>query len=158
MIGHTISFVLRNLPGFLFVIAILAPLRRGAWSAERFLAWILVLPLGIGGLWGAFFHLTFPTMSAAYIGWAPSPFQFEVGIANLAIGITCCLAFRSSLPFKAAAVCASGTWLFGDAIGHVQQMIQSGNFAPGNAGLPFISDIVLPVLSIILLAVAWRRR
>ena len=158
MIGNAIAFVLRNLPGFLFVIAIIVPLRGGERSAERFLAWILLLPLGMSGLWGAFFHLGFPTVSAAYIGWAPSPFQFEVGIANLAIGITCCLAFRASLPFKTAAVSASGIWLFGDAVGHVQQMIQAGNFAPGNAGLPFVFDIVLPILSVILLAVAWRRR
>ena len=32
-------------------------------------------------------------------------------------------------------------------------MIVAGNFAPGNAGVPFYSDIAFPVLAIILLII-----
>ena len=35
-------------------------------------------------------------------------------------------------------------------------MLAAGNFAPGNAGVPFFMDIISPVLSIALLAAAWR--
>lgn len=158
MIAESIGFVLRNLPALLLVAALLiASLHRGRWSAaERYLSWILLLPIGVTGLWGALFHLFFPSVAAANIGWQPSPFQFEVGMADLAIGVTAFVSFWCSLPFKAAAVCAASVLFLGDAVGHVHQMIAAGNFAPGNAGVPFLIDIIGPVLSIILLAAAWR--
>ena len=60
------------------------------------------------------------------------------------------------MPFKAAAVWAASIFLLGDAVGHVQQMLTAGNFAPGNAGVPFFMDVICPVLSIALLMAAWR--
>ena len=106
MMAETIAFVLRNLPVFLFVaaLALAAAWRTGAPVADRLLAWILLLPIGVTGLWAAVFHLFFPQIAAADIGWEPSPFQFEVGVADLAIGATACVSFWRSLEFKAAAV------------------------------------------------------
>jgi len=157
-IGGTIAFVLRNLPVFLFVAAIvLAGLNRsGGTIAERLLAWILLLPIGVTGLWAAVFHLFFPEIAAKDIGWEPSPFQFEVGMADLAMGAAACLSFWRSLDFKAAVVVINAIFLLGDAIGHVGQMIVAGNFAPGNAGVPFLGDLILPVLSLILLIIVQR--
>ena len=50
-----IPFVLRNLPLFLFVaaLALAAASRSGAPIADRLLAWILLLPIGVTGLWAA---------------------------------------------------------------------------------------------------------
>jgi len=159
MIAESICFVLGNLPAFLFVaallIAALRPPRR--WTTpERFLSWILLLPVGVTGLWAAVFHLMFPSVAAELIGWQTSPFQFEVGMADLAIGATAVVSFWCSLPFKAAVVCAASIFLLGDAVGHVQQMLQAANCAPGNAGVPFFMDVLCPGLSIVLLAAAWR--
>ncbi len=158
--AETIAFVLRNLPVFLFVaaLALAAARRTGAPAADRLLAWILLLPVGVTGLWAAAFHLFFPQIAAADIGWEVSPFQFEVGLADLAIGATACVSFWRSLDFKAAAVMVSSIFLLGDAVGHVKQMVVAGNFAPGNAGVPFYSDIAFPVLAIILLIIARRSR
>jgi hypothetical protein len=158
MMAETIAFVLRNLPVFLFVAALLfaAVSRSGAPMADRLLAWILLLPIGVTGLWAAAFHLFFPQIAASDIGWEVSPFQFEVGLADLAIGATACVSFWRSLDFKAAAIMASSIFLLGDAVGHVKQMIVAGNFAPGNAGVPFYSDIAFPVLAIILLIIVRR--
>jgi hypothetical protein len=50
----------------------------------------------------------------------------------------------------------SSIFLLGDALGHVKQMIVAGNFASGNAGVPFYSDIAFPVLAIILLMIVRR--
>jgi len=158
MIADAIGFVLRNLPAFLLVAALLmATMRRDAQpAAERFLSWILLLPVGITGLWAALFHLLFPGVSAADIGWQPSPFQFEVVMADLAIGATAVASFWCSLPFKAAVVWVSSIFLLGDAIGHVHQMLSAGNFASGNAGTHFFMDLIAPALSIVLLIVANR--
>lgn len=159
--GDAIGFVLRNLPVLLLVVAlIVAAARRGerGRAAERFLAWILLLPIGVTGLWAGVSHVFFPAIAAAHIGWQVSPFQFEVGMADLAIGVTACIAFWSDLGFKAGAVSAASIFLLGDAVGHVRQMLVAGNFAPGNAGVPFYMDIVCPLLAIGLLLLARRAR
>jgi disulfide bond formation protein DsbB len=160
MTGETIGFLIRNLPAVLLVAAlVLAATTRGSGSAaERLLAGILLLPIGVTGLWAGVTHVFFPAVAAAHIGWQTSPFQFEVGMADLAIGVTACLSFWRDLSFKAAAICASSVFLLGDAVGHVHQMIVAGNFAPGSAGLPFFMDIICPALSIGLLATVTRRR
>jgi hypothetical protein len=158
MMAETIAFVLRNLPVFLFVAALVFAWlsRSGAPIADRLLAWILLLPIGVSGLWAAMFHLFFPDVAAADIGWEPSPFQFEVGMADLAMGATACVSFWRSLDFKAAVVMVNAIFLLGDAIGHVKQMIDADNFAPGNAGVPFFGDLIFPTLSIILLIIVQR--
>jgi hypothetical protein len=159
MVGEAIGFFLRNLPAFLFAAALLiAVLRSEGDVAERLLAWILLLPIGLTGLWAGVSHVAFPAIAAAHIGWQVSPFQFEVGMADLAIGVTACIAFWQDHAFKAAAVCAASIFLLGDAIGHVREMMVAGNFAPGNAGLPFYMDIICPVLAIILVIVTRRRQ
>ena len=53
---------------------------------------------------------------------------------------------------------ASSIFLLGDAVGHVKQMLVAGNFAPGNAGVPFYSDIAFPLLAIVLLMIVRRSR
>lgn len=86
----------------------------------------------------------FPTVAASHIGWQRSPFQFEVGMVDLAVGVTARISWRD-VSFKAVAVCAASVFLFGDAVGHVHQMIAANKFAPGNAGMPFLHVSDLPV-------------
>jgi hypothetical protein len=160
MIAELIGFTVRNLPAVLFVAALLiAAARHGHGpAAERFLSWILLLPIGITGLWAGISHVFFAATAASYIGWETSPFQFEVGMADLAIGVTACMAFWCDLNFKAAAISAASIFLLGDAVGHVKQMLVAGNFAPGNAGVAFYMDVACPVLAIALLIAAKRAK
>ncbi len=160
IVGAAIRFVLTNLPAVLLALAlVIAGLRRGHGPpARRFLSWVLLLPVGVTFLWAAFYHLVLPSQAAAFIGWQPSPFQFEVGVADLAMGVTACLAFGCSLPFKAAATLAASISLLGDAAGHLHQMLVAGNFAPGNAGTVFYLDIIAPLLAIVLWGLAWREQ
>jgi hypothetical protein len=65
-------------------------------------------------------------------------------MADLAMGAAACVSFWRSLDFKAAVVMINAIFLIGDAVGHVRQMIAAGNFAPGNAGVPFYGDIAFP--------------
>lgn len=160
MIADALGFSIRNLPAFLFVLALaVALVRRHEGSlAQWLLSWILLLPIGVTGLWAGVFHVFFPATAAALIGWQVSPFQFEVGMADLAIGVTACIAFWSDLNFQAAAVSAAAIFLLGDAIGHVRQMVVAGNFAPGNAGVPFYMDVICPLLAIALVVLAQHSR
>jgi hypothetical protein len=159
MIGAIIGFALENLPAILFVIAILAALlSRHHPRSEAMLSWLLLLPIGGTAIWAAIYHLFFPKFAAAFIGWQPSPFQFEVGVADLAYGVTACIAFWRSLSFKAAVAWISAIALLGDAVGHIHQMIVVGNFAPGNAGVVFYCDILVPVAAITALVLAQRAK
>ena len=160
MIASAIRILLQNLPAVLFLLALLIAVatRRDRPAAEHFLSWILLLPIGVTGLWAGGFHVFLPGTAAALIGWQVSPFQFEVGMADLAIGVTACIAFWRDLSFKAAAVCAASVFLLGDAVGHVREMVMAGNFAPGNAGVPFYMDIIGPLSAIALLFVSSRRK
>ena len=158
MIAAIITFVLTNLPAFLLALAFALAAIPGPRSlAERLLDWILLLAFGVTGLWAGFYHIAYGDMAAAYIGWQPSPFQFEVGMADLAFGVTAIVAFWRGMDFKAAAILAGSVFLLGDAVGHVHQMIATGNFAPGNAGVPFVTDIAVPALAIALWFVVRRR-
>jgi hypothetical protein len=159
MVAYIIGFVLQNLPALLLAVALaVAATRADRGSvADRFLSWILLLPIGVTGLWAGAFHVFFPDTAAKLIGWDTSPFQLEVGMADLAIGATACIAFWQDLNFKAAAVIAAAIFLLGDAAGHVKQMLIAGNFAPGNAGVPFYMDIVCPILALALVAIAKRQ-
>lgn len=152
VVGEIIGFVLRNLPGLLLAAALVCAAlgRREPWP-DRLLSWLLLLPIGVAGLWSGFFHIALPEVAARFIGWEDSPFQFEVGMADLAIGVAGCAAFRASFGFRAAVVLVNAIFLLGDAIGHVRQMITAGNLAPGNAGLVFYLDIILPLATIVLI-------
>lgn len=95
MIAWALRFVLQNLLALLFGVGVgMAAMRRGHGSAaERFLSWILLLPIGVTGLWSGAFHVLFPARAAAFIDWEISPFQFEVGMADMTIGLTACIVF-----------------------------------------------------------------
>ena len=44
--------------------------------------------------------------------------------------------------------------MLGAAVGHIQQMVTTHNFAPGNAGIIFYLDILIPLFGVALL---WLR-
>jgi hypothetical protein len=79
-----------------------------------------------------------------------------VGIADLVQGVLGVLAFRASRGFRRAATVGIAVWLWGDAIGHVRQMIVAQNFAPGNAGPWFWTDVLVPAVMIVSLSLAER--
>src|SRR6201992_3465984 len=160
MVAGVLAFSIRNLPAFLFVLAlVIASARRhDDRFAQRLLSWILLLPIGVTGLWAATSHIFFPAVAAAHIGWQVSPFQFEVGMADLAIGVAACVAFWRDLSFKMAVALVASIFLLGDAIGHVREMVVAGHFAPGNAGVPFYMDVICPLLAVTLVVLARRQQ
>ena len=62
MVAETIAFLIRNLPAVLLVLALILGFtgRPGGSGASRFLAWVLLLPIGITGLWAGIAHVAFP--------------------------------------------------------------------------------------------------
>lgn len=160
-----IRFVLSNFTltflvlGFIFALVSLAfkqkPLMKKQ-VVEALFAYFLLFSIGISYLYNFVMHVFFAEMAAAFIGWANSPFQYEVGFASLGFGITGLIAFRQNLAFRAATVIGPAFFLWGAAGGHVYQMIANHNFAPGNAGIIFWTDVLLPVIAFGLLYLQYR--
>ena len=111
------------------VVAALRSGSDGETYCSSLLRWLLLLAVGVTGIYTFVMHVFFPATSAENIGWAVSPFQYEVGMADLTVGVLGVLAFWGDFGFRLAAVVATTIWLWGDAVGHVRQMIVAHNFA-----------------------------
>ncbi|WP_417388156.1 DUF6790 family protein [Gimesia sp.] len=156
MENFTLSFLVLGL-----VVSGIALLRKPRpWSkaivVEALFAWYLFFSIGCSFFYNFIMHSFFGEIAASFIGWSQSPFQFEVGTASLGYAVVGFLAFRGSLGMRAAAVVGPAMFLLGAAGGHIYQMVTAHNFAPGNAGVIFYTDILLPLLGIVLLAMQCR--
>jgi len=119
---------------------------------EVFLAWILVIIVGIGSIWAFIGHVFLASTIAATIGWpAGNPFQTEVGVANLSYGILGILCWKFRDNFWVATVIAISVFYLGAAYIHIMNIMQTGNMAPGNAGFALYIDIIIPIVLIVLL-------
>lgn len=122
-----------------------------------FLLSFLVISVGIASLIGFIGHVFFADRVAIDIGWATgSPFQQEVGFANLAIGILgiTCIWFRGN--YWVATVIAATIFLWGAAYVHIMDLIVHSNYTPGNAGGALYDDILVPLITIALLVASLR--
>ena len=120
--------------------------------AEIFLLWLLVIVVGIGGIFAFIGHTVFADTTAASIGWAAgNPFQSEVAVANLTVGILGILCYWMRGNFWVATVIGFSVWWLGDAVVHIREIVVSANYAPNNAGVTFYLAIVFPVILIALL-------
>ena len=125
---------------------------------EQLFRWTSFLAAGVVGFFTFAFHVFAPERAAAGIGWQTSPFQYEVGIADLVAGILGILAFWGSRGFRLAATIGITVWLWGDAVGHARQMVVAHNYAPGNAGPWFWTDVLVPAVMIVALCASDRSK
>ncbi len=167
MVRTAITFIVSNYPLTFLVIGLIAatvataraarPVS-GALVVEKLLAWYVFCNVGLMFLVNFVFHVFLGAMSAAFIGWADSPFQFEVGTASLGFSVVGFLAAFRGFDLRLAAVIGPSIFTLGAAVGHVRQMVTAGNFAPGNAGVIFYTDIVIPLIGLLLLWLQYRYR
>lgn len=122
---------------------------------ENLLAWYVFFSIGIDNFYNFVVHVFFGKMSAGFIGWADSPFQFDVGTASLGYAAVGLLAAFRSFDLRLAAVLGPSIFTLRAAAGHINQMITAHNFAPGNAGIIFWTDIFIPRFGFALL---WLQR
>jgi hypothetical protein len=100
--AEAIRFVLSHIPAIMFVAASAAAVfyKSLAPFSTRLLCWMLLLSVGVEELWAGLFHVFFAHVAAASIGWEVSPFQFEIGVADIAIGLTAIASYWRPLPFR----------------------------------------------------------
>ena len=121
--------------------------------AQIFLLWFLVISVGLASISAFIAHTVFADTTAASIGWpAGNPFQSEVAVANLSVGVLGILCYWMRGSFWNATVIGFSVWFLGDAVVHIRSIVVEANYAPNNAGVTFYLDILLPVILIALLA------
>ena len=129
------------------------PITRG-FVIDRLLRYLFLFPLGLQGLWAFLGHVFFPERSAAAIGWATSPFQYEVGVANLGLGLASLYAAFRGFEARLATAIAAACFLIGAGVIHIVDIMGKGNLAPGNAGPIMVTDFLTPIVILVLLALA----
>jgi hypothetical protein len=124
--------------------------------AATYLLHFLFIYVGLMGIFTAWAHVFQPVRTSASIGWATSPYEYEVGMADLTVGVlgVLCAWFRGN--FWMATAIANAVWLLGDAIGHVRELTLHGNHAENNSGVFLGFEIAVPVI-LLTLAVYTRR-
>ena len=128
----------------------------GGRIAEILLLWLLVIAVGLGSILAFFGHTVFAASTAESIGWPMgNPFQTEVAVANLGVGITGVLCYWIRGNFWLAAVISFAVFQLGAAAVHIQQIIVAQNYSPDNAGIILYTDIFTPLVLIGLLAYRW---
>lgn len=154
--NFTLSFLILGLIASGIALLTKPRPRTTAVIIEALLAYFLLFSVGFSFFYNFVMHSFFGEMAARFIGWQQSPFQFEVGTASLGYAVVGFLAFRGSLGMRAAAVVGPSMFLLGAAGGHIYQMITEHNFAPGNAGIIFYTDLLIPIVGFVLLGLHAR--
>jgi cyanate permease len=118
---------------------------------EEALRWILFIGLGWTGVVASAMHTIFAKQTAKSIGWETSGFQYEVGFANLGVGLAGIYAASHDAPEGwIAASLAGGTFLLLAGLYHVVEIVRDRNYAPGNTAI-LISDFGIPISLFVLL-------
>src|SRR3954466_3333530 len=124
-----IAFVLGNFTLTFFVLGLIASAlalwhthqpRNPAVTVEAFFSYFLLFSIAIANFYNFVLHVFFGKTAAAFIGWADSPFQLEVGFASLGFAAVGLLAFKGSFDMRLAAILGPACFLWGAAGVHAQ--------------------------------------
>ncbi len=151
---HIYMWIGSILISYLLHVRFLRPKSRGA-NVELALVNVVGIA-GFSGIVGGVMHTFFADEVAQSIGWATgSPFQTEVGFANLAIGVIGYAVFWRR-DFLLPAILAKSVFLWGAAGVHIHELLAVGNDAANNAGPVLYWDLFLPMTMLALYG--WRRK
>jgi hypothetical protein len=129
-----------------FAIAEIVWLASGAegdWRRMVVMNGVIYL-IGAQGIGAGLGHMFWGPPIAESIGWRPSPFQWEVGGANLGIGIAGVLASSFHPDYWLAVIIAAMGFLWVAGIGHIRDIVREHNFAINNAGPILFLDFLIP--------------
>lgn len=125
------NIVLRQ-AGWIIPALIQVIFNRGTITRARVIEIFLLYNIGVGGMITAtsiIFHTLFADQTAESIGWAAgNPFQMEVGVASLAIGIVGFFGFWRRdfwLPY----IISKSIFGWGAGLVHVADILENANFS-----------------------------
>ena len=119
---------------------------------------LFIIGVAGSGIGGFLAHVFISDEIADAIGWdAGSPFQLEVGFANLAIGLLGAIAAERRDGFREATVIAATVFAVGATFVHIRDIVDTGNLAPGNT-IQNVPNLLRPALLIFFLRRSRQRR
>lgn len=113
----------------------------------------LLWALGIAQCINFVMHSVFGDYAAKTIGWAQSPFQFELALSSLGFGVMAIILHgrRTQVRAKVALVTAQSIFGLGAAGGHIYQLVVHHDYAANNTGLLLFMDIFISLVGLALL-------
>jgi hypothetical protein len=119
----------------------------------------LGVAIGIASIVGAAFHVFDAEQVAKEICFTRGDggFQFENAMGDLSIGVAAllCLFIRDTR-FWLAVIIVATIQFWGDAYGHIYQMVENDNHCPDNSGAVLWMDIAGPLVAIVLYLLSRR--
>lgn len=159
-VSGAISFALSNVEIWLLIVGIvvtIVKLRRARFARRvvtaPYVLWgeTLFYALGIGFVYVGLMHAYAQSVVAPSIGWAPSPFEYELGWSEVGLGVVALMSLWRGYEFRLASTLIFAIFSFAAAAQHIEQIVNAHNYAPGNAGLVlWFGDIALPLFFLIL--------
>lgn len=143
---NAVTFIFTHFTLVMLGLSVLIAFAKSGNFFNRLTHAMLFFAVGLSGLWGFIGHAFFPISTSAFIGWVSSPFEFEVAIANLALGVMGIFSVICSSGYKKATATYCLIFGFGAAFGHIREIIISHNFHPGNSGAILYTDIAIPII------------
>ena len=164
-----VSFLVRSaIGGIAFWMALpllaLGHARRDGALGDRaqvvrlLLLYLLVLGMGVGGLWGFVGHFLMSDSVAASVGWRTgSPFQKELAFYHLGLGVLGVLALWIRDRLWLAVGLLSSIFLYGAGWVHLTDFLVRENTAEGNWGVGVLfGNLIVPTAMLVLLALHER--
>lgn len=111
-----------------------------------------LISVGLFGFWNFMGHVFMSERVAQSIGWVSNGFQIEIGFVSLGMGIAGILCYWFRNGFWWATLIPYSTFLLGAAGNHIKEMIEKGNFNPGNS-IIVIPDILMPLTILVLMII-----
>ncbi|MDN3504832.1 MAG: hypothetical protein P0S95_04575 [Rhabdochlamydiaceae bacterium] len=107
--------------------------------------------IGFPTLTAFIIHAFYPGYIAEYIGWPKSPFQMEVALFNLAIGITSVRACFSKIGYRWAVALIYFIYALGVGINHIFYLLGKNDFTLTQFHPIFYSDIIDIITSLVII-------
>lgn len=126
---------------------------------EFILLYLLVLGLGVSGIWGFVGHYFMGDQVAGSVGWAAgSPFQKELAFYHLGLGTAGLLCLYVRDHFWTAVSLIASVFLGGAGLVHLLDYLGTGNDAPANWGFNVLfGSLLLPLALAALIRQRLRR-
>jgi hypothetical protein len=171
MIAGILAALIGNYMTTLFVVGLLIATiqvlrhrgpRTAGFVGGTYLNGFVFWAIGIGQIVNFVMHSFFGDYAAKSIGWAQSPFQLELALSSLGVGVMALIVGRKRSPLqgKVGIVIAAAIFGLGAAAGHIYQMVVNHDYAANNTGLLLASDIAINLIGIafVIWHVVARRR
>lgn len=149
-----IEFLVQHFPLLMLILAMTLSAR--SWSGEVLGRYLLLLPIGVVGIWDFFWHAFEPGYAAARVNWPTSPYQFEVAAANLGLGVAGITAFWKNWDFALAVTVMAFFFIEGAAYVHLLEVLFAEDYALANTGAIIYPDILIPIILVLALCY-WKR-